>query len=217
MLYFFLFFRSGYDHVLLESYLVPFLVEEKWQPRLEKRGNKVLAIKTKKGPCFRDITKLLAPSTNLAGFGRLFGLKQEKADFPFSYLNSVNRLKDKRLPTNPNHWISELKNHQETEDNIKDKIQRSEELFRLAGCQNVGDYLKHYLILDVEILFRAGHFWRRHLFKAIDIDFIEHRKFTISSLSYLAGQRNASRHQRIGSFSVNNSQMYKLLRQGMRG
>lgn len=196
---------------------MPFLVEEKWYPKLEKRGNKVLSIKTKRGPCFRDITKLLAPSTNLAGFGRLFGLKQEKADFPFSFLDSVNKLSLRRLPTEPLHWISELKKRQESDESIADKIARSQKLFESAGCSNIGDYLKHYLMLDVEILFRATHLWRRHLYQAVDIDFVEHRKFTISSLSYLAGQRSSAKNLRIGNFSVNNSQMYRLLRQGMRG
>lgn len=192
-------------------------MEEGWKPKLEKRGNKVLTIKTKRGPCFRDITKLLAPSTNLAGFGRLFGLEQVKADFPFSYLNSVSRLSDKKLPTNPTHWESELKRHQESSSDIQEKMQRAHQLFQQTGCQNVGDYLKHYLMLDVEILFRAGHLWRQRLATEIDIDFLEHRKFTISSLSYLAGQRNASKQLLIGNFSVNNTQVYKLLRQGMRG
>lgn len=211
------FFSSGYDHVLLESYLVPYLVEEKWRPKLEKRGNKVLTIKTKKGPSFRDITKLLAPSTNLAGFGRLFGLEQEKADFPFSYLDSIKKLHERQLPSDVKHWESDLKGGQETAEDLALKIARSQQLFVQAGCQTLGDYLKHYLMLDVEILFRATHLWRRDLAKVIDIDFIEHRKFTISSLSYLAGQRSAAQNLSIGTFSVNNSQIYKLLRQGMRG
>lgn len=209
---------SGYDHVLLESYLVPYLVEEKWYPRLEKRGNKVLSIKTRRGPSFRDITKLLAPTTNLAGFGRLFGLEQEKADFPFAYLDSVTKLRVKSLPFHPKYWRSDLKtSSQETDEDLQAKINRSHALFAQANCRNLGDYLKHYLMLDVEILFRATHLWRRDLAKVIDIDFVEHRKFTISSLSYLAGQRSASKNLNIGTFSVNNSQMYRLLRLGMRG
>lgn len=201
----------------MESYLIPYLVEERWFPKLEKRGNKVNTIKTRNGPSFRDITKLLAPSTSLAGFGKLFGLEQEKADFPFAFLDSVAKLKCKRLPTNPAYWQSELKRGQESDEDVEAKIDRSQRLFDQVGCQSVGDYLKHYLMLDVEILFRATHLWRRDLAKVIDIDFVEHRKFTISSLSYLAGQRNASRHLNIGTFSVNNSQVYRLLRLGMRG
>jgi len=77
------FFSSGYDHVLLESYLVPYLYEKGYGPKMEKRGNKVSNIKTRNGTSFRDITKLLAPSTNLRNFGRLFNLEQAKAHFPF--------------------------------------------------------------------------------------------------------------------------------------
>ena len=69
------FFRSGYDHVLLESYLIPHLFETKCKPRLEKNGNKVTAILSlEKNITFRDINKLLAPSTNLRSFGKLFNL-----------------------------------------------------------------------------------------------------------------------------------------------
>ena len=45
-IFFFFIDSSGYDHVLLESYLVPYLYEKKQLPRMEKRGNKVTQIRT---------------------------------------------------------------------------------------------------------------------------------------------------------------------------
>ena len=104
-----MFFRSGYDHVLLESYLIPHLFETKCKPVLEKSGNKVTSIlSSSKKIIFRDITKLLAPSTNLRNFGKLFNLKQEKAHFTFSKLNSVEYLEEQQLPTLLSDWESDI-------------------------------------------------------------------------------------------------------------
>ena len=42
-------------------------------------------------------------------------------------------------------------------------------------------------------------------------------KFTISSLAYTAGLKHMEKNQRLGNFFPNNDQLYRLLRQGMRG
>ena len=84
--------RSGYDHVLLLGHLVPLAYEAGHRPKILKRGGKVTSIALRSGIAFRDITKMLAPSTNLRKFGRLFGLEQEKAHFPFKLLTSVEVL-----------------------------------------------------------------------------------------------------------------------------
>ena len=57
-----------------------------------EEGNKVTQIRTSSGISFRDMTKLLAPSTNLRSFGKLFNLEQVKAHFPFGLLTSVKIL-----------------------------------------------------------------------------------------------------------------------------
>jgi len=208
--------RSGYDHVLLLGHLVPILFELGHRPRLLKRGGKVTSVALKCGVVFRDITKMLAPGTNLRKFGRLFGLEQEKAHFPFSLLSSVRVLEDvTELPPHGDPaWNSELTSGsrlsvQEVED--------AHRLFREAGCKNLGEYLAAYLWLDVEILYRATQQWRRNLLELIGLDFVQDRKFTISSLSYTAGLKTWEGKLRIGSFAVNNSQHYRLLRKGMRG
>lgn len=202
---------------------MPFLYQQKERPRMDKKGNKVLSIRTRQNIVFRDITKLLAPSTSLASFGRLFNLQQVKAHFPFSYLDSVEKLLVPRLPEEAAYWIGDLKvvsSHlSEQEKNLETQliIKEAQELFDQANCTCVGDYLRYYLRLDVEILYQACQHWRNHLKQVISIDFMEHRKYTISSLSFLANQRTMRQYQKIGTFSVNNSQYYRLLRQGMRG
>jgi hypothetical protein len=200
--------------VLLQSYLVPHLYECKFRPKLEKRGNKVTSISTRVGIVFRDVVKLLAPSTNLRSFGRLFDLEQAKAHFPFGILTTVESLRRVGLPEDANEWRSELTGSSAI---TSEDIAEAKRLYEEAGCKNIGDYLAAYLKLDVDILYEATQRWRRQLCELVDVDFVEARKFTISSLSYLAGARCSAQHGQIGSFFPNNSQTYRLLRLGMRG
>jgi len=209
-----IFFSSGYDHVLLESYLVPYLFEKGYSPKMEKRGNKVSNIKTQNGTSFCDITKLLAPSTNLRNFGRLFNLEQAKAHFPFGILTSVNVLNLPTLPSDPDSWKSDLTGG----DKITlEQIAEAQQLFDSAGCRNLGDYLRAYLKLDVVILYRATQEWRKTLKTYVGIDFVETGKYTISSLSNLAGLKSSASQQHIATFFPNNSQVYRLLRNDTRG
>lgn len=214
---FFPIFRSGYDHVLLLGHLVPLAYEAGHRPRILKRGGKVSSIAFRGGIRFHDITKMLAPSTNLRKFGQLFGLQQEKAHFPFSLLDSVEVLRSwtSLPPAGHPGWKSELRS--ESQQISAGEVEEAQRLFENAGCRNLGDYLATYLWLDVEILYRATQEWRRTLARLTGLDFVQIRKLTISSLSYTAGLKTWERKKRLGNFSVNNSQHYRLLRLGMRG
>jgi hypothetical protein len=181
---------------------------------MEKKGNKVTQIRTCCGVSFRDITKLLAPSTNLRSFGKLFNLEQVKAHFPFALLNSVSVLRQPTLPSNLDAWKSDLTG---SEKITAAEVEEAQRLFEAAGCQNIGDYLEAYLKLDVIILFRGIQEWRKTLKQVVGIDFVETGKYTISSLSNHAGLTVNAKNCDIGSFFPNNSQVYRLLRMGMRG
>ena len=200
--------------MLLQSYLVPHLFELKLAPKMEKRGNKVTTIRTKHGVHFRDAIKLLSPSTNLRSFGKLFNLEQAKAHFPFSLLTSVRVLEELRLPSDPKMWKSDLTG---TDKITVEQIREAEKLFVEAGCSNLGDYLRAYLKLDVIILYKALQEWRKSLKDLVNIDFVESGKYTIAGFSNLAGLKIAAKNKRIGLFFPNNSQVYRLLRRGMRG
>lgn len=195
---------------------MPILYESGHQPRLLKRGGKVTSIALKSGIAFRDVTKLLAPGTNLRKFGKLFGLEQEKAHFPFRLLDSVEVLRTTtELPPHGDPaWDSELTSGSRL---TPQEVEDAQRLYRKAKCRNLGEYLAAYLWLDVEILQRATQEWRRTLLGLTGLDFVQDRKFTISSLSYTAGLKTWEKKLRIGSFAVNNSQHYRLLRKGMRG
>lgn len=209
-------FSSGYDHVLLLSYLVPLLYELGHRPKIFKKGNKVSAITLKSGIAFRDVAKLLAPSTSLRKFGQLFGLEQKKAHFPFKALTNVAVLSNP-LECLPPHsdpcWENDLAAVKISEAEVAE----AQRLYNEAKCSCLGDYLKAYLWLDVEILFKSIQLWRSTLSSVIGLDFLQARKYTISGLSYTAGLKNLEKHLRIGCFAVNNSQHYRLLKRGMRG
>jgi len=211
----FTFYGSGYDHVLLLSYLVPRLFELGFAPKIERRGNKITSISTKCGIVFRDVTKLLAPSMNLRRFGALFGLEQKKAHFPFALLRSVKDLDIPGLPEEASDpsWFSSLSSSAPSQSDVDEAIA----LYRQESCSNLGDYLRAYLRLDVEILQKATVAWKEVLFDLVGLDFVDARRFTISSLSYDAGLRVWEKNLRIGCFFPNNSQHYRLLRLGMRG
>jgi hypothetical protein len=198
---------------LLESYLVPYLFEKNHRPKLEKRGNKVSLIKTRDCIIFRDITKLLAPSTNLRSFGKLFNFEVDKGFFCHGYFDSVKKLADRQLPPNIEAWASDLTGPSVT---IAD-MESAHALYAQAGCETLGDYLKTYLKLDVIILYKASQEWRKKLKSLIHVDFVESRKFTISSMANLANGKSLVSRQEIGNFFPNNSQIYRLLREGMRG
>lgn len=203
--------------MLLFNFLVPRLVELSERPRVCKKGNRVTSITTRSGIEFRDIARLLAPSTSLRKFGQLFGLEQAKAHFPFSYLTSVERLKDASLPLDPEAWRSDLTGDNPTTEELAAIRDEALVMWEALACRNVGDYLSGYLHLDIEILHEGAKRWIATLENLLSLNFVELGKFTISSLSYAAGLKSAESRLRVGSFFPNNSQLYSVLRMGMRG
>lgn len=211
----FSFYGSGYDMILLETYLIPLLFEQELRPKIDKKGNKVSIIRTKNGIQFRDITKLLAPSTNLRSFGQMFNLDIQKGHFPFKILSHVQSLSIPFLPVDLHMWTSDLSGNKTA---IKRKdVEEAVTFFNNSGFTCVGDYLRHYLILDVQILHRATNLWRRRLFEVIGLDFVDIQKFTISSLSSYAGSHTLALQLKTGWFFPNNNQNYALMKRGMRG
>jgi hypothetical protein len=228
----FTFYGSGYDHVLLANYLIPLAYEANLSVKVQKRGTSVSSIVIEKHIEFRDICKLLAPGINLRKFGQMYGLEQEKAFFPFSYLTSVKTLNERKLPTDIDCWKSHLGAHpvngaantntlaqQEANARISatDNMHYAQALFKASNCCSIGDYLQTYLRLDIEILYKAVQLWRQSVKHLTDVDFIDAAKHTMSSLSYYASNKFLMKKIRPGNFTVNNAQIYRLLREGMRG
>jgi len=203
--------------VLVYQYLTARLKELGQQPRVSKKGNRVTSLSTKCGVEFRDITRLLAPSTSLRKFGQLFGLEQAKAHFPFAFLDSVTRLKETRLPEDDSLWRSELSGERLEPAQLQQIKTEAGAMWSALNCKTVDDYLAGYLHLDIEILYLGVQKWNATLETVLGLNFVELGRYTISSLSYTAGQKDLEKRLCIGSFFPNNSQMYAILRRGMRG
>ena len=212
----FSFYGSGYDQVLLTSYLIPYLFERRLKPSIEKTGNKVNVLKVKKcHVTFRDVVKLLSPGTSLRQFGQLFNLDQAKAHFPFSILTGVESLQRETLPLDLGEWQSDLSLTKKPV--TEEEVREAHRLFRVSCCKNVGDYLKTYLRLDVDILYKAVQGWRRTIVEEIGVDFVQTGKFTVSAVSTHAGDLCSSKNLQVGQFFPNSGAVYRLLRKGMRG
>ena len=212
----FSFYGAGYDHVLLQNYLVPYLFEKRLRPRLEKSGNKITAIKVVKHRItFRDVVRLLAPGTSLRQFGQLFKLEQAKAHFPFALLTGLESLGLPRLPASAADWHSDLSSSRGPITQAE--VDEAQHLFDASSCLSVGDYLRTYLRLDVDILYRATQGWRQTIASEIKVDFVQAAAFTISSISNYAGDVNSSGNLHIGQFFPNSASVYRMLRKGMRG
>lgn len=202
---------------MVYQYLAARLKELGQRPRICKKGNRVTSLSTWCGVEFRDITRLLAPSTSLRKFGQLFGLEQAKAHFPFAFLTSVERLKEAQLPVDEALWRSELSGERLDSAALQRIKDEAAAMWSALDCRTVDDYLAGYLHLDIEILYLGVQKWNSTLEEVLGLNFVELGRYTISSLSYTAGQKDLEKRLCVGSFFPNNSQMYAILRNGMRG
>lgn len=70
-----------------------------------------------------------------------------KGDFPYEYIDSIDRLKEKHLPSKAN-FSSSLKGTEISVDNY----QRALFVFNKFDCKSIGDYMKLYCQSDVYLL-----------------------------------------------------------------
>ena len=120
-----------------------------------------------------------------------------------------------QLPTDLAAWASDLTAGKSEIDAAA--VSEAQRLFRVSNCRCLGDYLKTYLRLDVDILYRATQNWRRTIADEVSVDFVQTGKFTISSISNYAGDVNSSGLLQVGQFFPNSAPIYRLLRKDMRG
>jgi hypothetical protein len=70
-----------------------------------------------------------------------------KGDFPYEYIDSIDRLKEKHLPSKEN-FSSALKETEISDANYE----RAIFVFNKFGCKSIGDYMKLYCQSDVYLL-----------------------------------------------------------------
>lgn len=71
-----------------------------------------------------------------------------KQSFPYEYITSYEKLLEKELPKERYNWISTLTNKCTSQEDID----KSHEIFKQYNCQNILDYSKLYLKMDVLLL-----------------------------------------------------------------
>lgn len=196
---------SSFDFVLLCGQLAVFAKEKQvGAVSVQKEGSKLRWIRMA-GVRFCEIQNLLFPGTSLASLAKTCNLKIAKGIFPFEKFTSMSFLCQSKLPARCEDWLSRLN---PTKAPSQADVDEALALFEAQRFDNVGDYLKHYLVLDVSILLQCVVAMELEYAKILGLDFIEVGKITVSSLSAAGAQAFLARGKRVGQFSPNHSRLY---------
>jgi hypothetical protein len=198
---------EGFDLIVLCSRLVVLAKELGLRGvRMQRDGGKIRWLKMD-GLYFGEVKRLLSPGTSLASLARTFGLRESKGIFPFDLFTDLSFLDRARLPRDAALWASALNPGKSPS---QEEVDEAQALFDERGFGSVGEYLAHYLSLDVVILQRAAVAMEDKYYEALGLDFVELRKFTVSSLSSCGAQHFLARNRRVGFFSPNHARMYSV-------
>ena len=74
---------------------------------------------------------------------------QRKGVFPYSFLDSFEKLSEKSLPQYGDQWINSLSGQIDVSE---EDVQHANKVWNMFGCKNFGDYLMLYLKTDVILL-----------------------------------------------------------------
>lgn len=137
---------SNYDHVLLATSIsCAFKImfpDKKRGMEVVRDGSQIRRIMFKAdGIYFHDVRHMLGPSCSLSSFAKMANLTEKKLVFPFSLFESQSFLDLKALPADPQVWFDSLRQETPSQETV-DSVLRD---FNVLGCQNVGEYLSHYL------------------------------------------------------------------------
>ena len=136
---------EGYDFVILARPLILHLHSLGLRPKMMRAGARIGWISFK-GVELREIKGLLSPGFSLSTLAEMTGLSEggvtlKKTIFPFSALTKPDDLLAKTLPGDPEMWKSDLSGKTPSATEISAALAD----FEAKECENVGDYLKHYL------------------------------------------------------------------------
>ena len=206
-LYVFTFNGGKYDFVLLHKYLVTSIKKKNNNPPLKiiKNGSKFLRMKINKTEiCFVDILDMLGPGCSLSQFAELTQQKEAKMVFPFSYFTSMSILNEKELPKNRNYWYNILKQQYYSESDIQYALNE----FKRTKSKNIGEYLEHYLKMDVKLTAVGVTKLLLKYFDQFEICPLDIDKTTIASFGAYLFQNNLMKLKCIGTFSPNCLPLY---------
>ena len=203
----FAFNGESFDLVILATRIVTAAKQMKLRGvSLHLDGAKVRRIKVE-GIQIGEIKRLMPPGSSLDSMGKACGLEEQKGIFPFDLFNSLDFLDEKMLPSLASEWVSVLAPEKApTQSQVNEAI----DFCTQKGFTSIGQYLEHYLHLDVIVLQKSIIKMQEEYFKILGLDFMEANKFTASSFSALAAQTFLLRNKRIGCFSPNHCRSYSV-------
>ncbi|XP_075256665.1 uncharacterized protein LOC142349135 [Convolutriloba macropyga] len=100
-------------------------------------------------------------------FPKHVDILQKKGVFPYSYLDSFEKLSEKSLPEFGGQWISSLSGQFDVSE---EDVQHANKVWNMFACKNVGDYLMLYLKTDVILLADVFEKCRRLFDQVYELD-----------------------------------------------
>ena len=137
-------FNSGkYDINVIKEFLYPALLERDPINYLVKRNHNHMSIKTE---ClqFVDILNFLAPGFSLASFMRAYGCKEIKGNFPYEWVDSLEKLNEPHIPP-----IEDFTNNLHRTTLTPEEYQQCQRVWKEHQMSTFRDYLIWYNNRDV--------------------------------------------------------------------
>lgn len=206
---------ARYDYVLLAAHLITHMKNTKPRTKvgMQAPGNAVNSI-TLGHVKFFECQKMLTPSSSLRTLAKMTQTEEVKGFFPFDRFVSMEYLQEKKLPSDAADWTSML---QGGKGPSQLEVDACLALFELKKFDNILQYLKYYLNLDVIILVKSMMSLFDTNYELTGIHPLEANKLTLSSFAFHSTQSHLMHDKRIGQFSVNHTLKYGLLKLGTRG
>jgi hypothetical protein len=154
-----------------------------------------------------EIKRLLGPGASLDSLGRACKLDQVKGHFPFGMMTSAAFLEEPHLPPLASDWESSLN---PSKNPSQAQVDEHLAFYRASGFSKIGQFLDWYLSIDVTILLKAVLEMKKKYFSILQLDFIDSKKFTVSSFSSAGAQHFLARRKRPGQFVCNHRRIFRV-------
>jgi hypothetical protein len=184
--------------------------------RLQMNGRKVRSLQLEQSLRFEEVLNLLPPSTSLARFREMCGLREErKFLFPFEKLDeSLAFLQERSLPRSASEWTSRLRGGRGPSQEEVDEVIA---FYEQMNFESVKSFLIFYLKQDCLMLGKGFERLNDIFFRLFRLDVIDSRSFSISGIAAKASQMHLFKTKSVGMFSTQDTRLFALQQAGHRG
>lgn len=162
---------------------------------------------------FQDTRRLVAPGASLASVAKMCGsgarLRSDegsKGIFPFGKMTSSAYLDEPRLPSDPEEWRSDIAAKSPNAEEVGQAL----DLFEKRGFRNVGDYLVHYLRIDVLLLQDCSESLFDMMTKVQEVNFVDRNAYTAASVSHASSNGYLLRNHRVGMYATSDARIFSV-------